>query len=374
MPDNISFDAKILIIDDQETNLHLLKSLLKRSGYNNIVAISDPREALYSFTMLQPDIIMLDLMMPYLSGFEVMELLKLQVDPDDYMPIIVLTADVTSGAKHRALTAGAQDFLTKPLDTAEVLLRVNNLLRTRFLHLMLAEQKHKLEETVAERTAELHAAHIEVLERLAIAAEYRDDQTGQHIRRVSTTSVLLSQTLGMADGALELIRRASELHDVGKIGIPDDILLKPGKLTTSEFGVMKTHTTIGARILSGAHSDLVRMASSVAYTHHERWDGTGYPCGLCEEAIPLEGRIVAIADVFDALTHSRPYKEAWPLEKALAEIKSQSGRQFDPIVVEAFFDVHEQALLPPPAASQVRRKTMRTTRLLNLECNTEVLK
>ena len=202
-----------------------------------------------------------------------------------------------------------------------------------------------LEDEVGKRTAELQEANIEILERLAIAAEYRDDETGQHVRRVSEMSVLLASALGVHDRDLDLIRRASQLHDVGKIGIPDDIL-KPGKLTPAEFEVIKTHTTIGARILSGAHSDLVRMASSIAYTHHERWDGQGYPLHLSGDTIPLESRIVAVADVFDALTHRRLYKEAWPVEEWFGEIKRQSGSRFDPTVVEAFFELHKQALLP----------------------------
>ncbi len=376
MPDNVRLDATILIIDDQELNLQLLQSVLKRAGYSNVIAMSDPRAALATFAMLRPDIILLDLMMPYLSGFEVMDLLKQRVDPADYLPILVLTADITAAVKLQALTAGAHDFLTKPFDLTEVLLRVNNLLRTRFLHLQLAARKHELEEEVVARTADLQAAHVEVLERLAIAAEYRDDETGRHIRRVSTTSVLLAQILGATQGDVELIRRAAQLHDVGKIGIPDAILLKPGKLTTGEFAVMQTHTTIGARILSGARSDLVRMARSVAYTHHERWDGTGYPCGTRGESIPLAGRIVAIADVFDALNHARPYKAAWPVEKALAEIQSQCGRQFDPAVVAAFFDLHKQALLPLPATvvAPARRKTRRTSGVLNLVGNSDLLK
>lgn len=360
MSDNMHLDAKILIVDDQEANLILLKSVLKKANYTNIVTLSDPREVLYSFSMLQPDLIMLDLMMPFMDGFEVMQLLRPIVAEEDFLPILVLTADSTSTSKHKALSMGAHDFLTKPLDTAEVILRVKNLLRTRFLHLLLGEQNRKLEDEVVERTSELREAHIEILERLAIAAEYRDDETGQHIRRVSDISVLLASALGVPEQDLELIRRASQLHDVGKIGIPDEILLKPGKLTPVEFDVMKTHTTMGARILSGARSDLVRMASKIAYTHHERWDGTGYPRRLSGDKIPLEGRIVAVADVFDALTHRRAYKEAWPLEEALAEIKRQSGYQFDPAVVEAFFELHKQALLPGSSLNPMDSDTERT--------------
>lgn len=372
MPDNMHLDAKILIVDDQDANLHLLKSILKKANYTNVMTISDPREVLHSFSMLQPDLILLDLMMPYLNGFEVMELLRPLIAQEDYLPILVLTADITPKVKHKALSSGAHDFLTKPLDTAEVLLRVGNLLKTRFLHRLLSAQNRNLEDEVRSRTSELQEAHIEILERLAVAAEYRNDETGQHIQRVSITSVLLASTLGVTDQNLELIRRASQLHDVGKIGISDDILLKPGKLTAAEFEVMKTHTTIGARILSGARSDLIRRASTIAFTHHERWDGHGYPQRLTGDKIPLEGRIVAVADVFDALTHSRPYKEAWPVEMALAEIKSESGSHFDPAVVEAFLELHKQARLPlpySPVAASLQGSTPITAPLLS-ECNT----
>jgi putative two-component system response regulator len=347
-------NARILIIDDQDANLQLVKGVLVKANYTTIVTVSDPRDVLHSFSVLQPDLILLDLMMPHLSGFEVMELLRPLIAQEDYLPILILTADATSKVKHQALAMGAHDFLTKPLDTAEVLLRVKNLLKTRFLHLRLDERNHNLEEEVGKRTAELREAHIEVLERLAVAAEYRDDETGQHVRRVSDTSFRLAGALGIEGRELELIRRASQLHDVGKIGIPDEILLKPGKLTPAEFEVMKTHTTIGARILTGARSDLVRMASAIAYTHHERWNGLGYPRGLSGDAIPIEGRIVAVADVFDALTNARLYKEAWPLEEALAEIERQSGAQFDPAVVKAFLELHrpvELAAPGPPAAA-----------------------
>ena len=196
--------------------------------------------------------------------------------------------------------------------------------------------RHLLDEKVRERTKAVEAAQNEILERLAQATEYRDDDTGEHTQRVGANSALLAQALGLPPKQVELIRRAAPLHDVGKIGIPDHILLKPGKLTPEEFEVMKTHTLIGARMLSDGSSDLVRIAQSIALTHHERWDGSGYPYAIAGEAIPIEGRIVALADVFDALTHSRPYKKAWPVADAVAEITSQSGHQFDPQLVYVF--------------------------------------
>lgn len=331
--------ARILIVDDQEINVRLLERILRHVGYANLSSTTDSRQVLTLFTSSPPDIVLLDLTMPHVNGFEVMEQLRPLIPTEDYLPILVLTADVTSEVKLRALSAGAKDFLTKPFGTVEVLLRIENLLKTRLLHLQLREQNQILDEKVRERTLSLEEAQVEILERLAAAAEYRDDETGKHTQRVGQMSSMIADVLGLPDAEVGLIRRAAPLHDVGKIGIPDSILLKPGKLTDEEFEVMKRHTTIGARMLANGHSDLTQMAETIALMHHERWDGTGYPGNLRGEEIPLVGRIVSVADVFDALTHERPYKAAWPEEAALAEIERQSGRQFDPRVVEAFLSL-----------------------------------
>jgi putative two-component system response regulator len=276
--------------------------------------------------------------MPYLDGFEVMNQLRARVPLGIFLPILVLTADITPETKRKALDEGATDFLTKPFDQTEVVLRIRNLLRTRVLHLQLQDQNHLLEQKVRERTIELEETQIEILERLALAAEYRDDDTGEHTKRVGQMSAQIAQALGLSNAEVELIRRAAPLHDVGKIAIPDSILLKPGKLTPEEFELMKTHTTVGAKMLSGGRFPLLQRAEEIALTHHERWDGTGY-AGLKGESIPIAGRIVAVADVFDALTSARPYKEAWPRAKAIEEVQRQSGRQFDQSVVEAFLKV-----------------------------------
>jgi putative two-component system response regulator len=339
--------ARILIVDDQEANLRLLQAILKWAGYTDIVATADSREVFHICDELQPDLILLDLMMPYLDGFQVMQQLTSRLTDVGYLPILVLTADVTPEAKQQALSLGAKDFLTKPFDRNEVLLRIDNLLDTRFLYLQLQGQNQVLEKSVQERTQELEQAQFEVLERLTIAAEYRDDETGQHTRRVGYVSTLLARASGLSEYEVELIERVAPLHDVGKIGIPDDILLKSAKLTAYEFEVMKTHTIIGARILSGGHSNMVKMAQTIALTHHERWDGTGYPHGLRGASIPRVGRIVALADTFDALTHKRPYKEPWPIDRAVAEIERQSGKQFDPHLVEVFLQLGVQTLTPP---------------------------
>lgn len=334
--------ARILIVDDQDANTRLLEGILRWAGYTMVTGTTDSREVLSIFTSLRPDLVLLDLTMPHLSGFEVMEQLKPLIPAGDYLPILVLTADATREVKRQALTAGAMDFLTKPFDTMEVLLRINNLLKTRMLHLQLREQNHMLDEKVRERTLRLEEAQLEILERLAAAAEYRDDATGKHTKRVGQISGMIAHALQLPAAEVELIRQAAPLHDVGKIGIPDSILLKPGRLTDDEFEVMKTHTTIGARMLTNGRSALIHLAQCIALSHHERWDGTGYPGNIRGEDIPLVGRIVTLADVFDALTHERPYKAAWPVKEAMAEIERQSGQQFDPRVAAAFLANYAQ--------------------------------
>lgn len=337
--------AKILIVDDEEANVRLLERTLQRWGYTNLISTTDSREAMPLFEQHRPDLILLDLMMPHIDGFTVMETVNSSLPEGVFLPILVLTADANPQVKRRALSAGAKDFLTKPFDQTELLLRIMNMLETRFLHIQLANQNQILEQKVAERTRELAASQLEILDRLAHAAEYRDDDTGQHTNRVGHVAALIAQKMELPPSRVELIRRAAPLHDVGKIGVPDNILLKPGRLTPEEFEIIKPHTTIGAALLSGGHSEMVKMAETIALTHHERWEGNGYPVGLKGEDIPLEGRIVSIADVFDALSHDRPYKKAWPLEDCIAEIERNAGRQFDPNVVAAFLELwHSGAL------------------------------
>jgi putative two-component system response regulator len=333
--DQSTIGGKILIVDDQEANIRLLGGILKKASYQ-IVSTTDSRQVASLLAQFQPDLILLDLTMPYMDGFQVLTQLKSLIPESDYLPILVLTADVTREARRLALSMGAKDFLTKPFDPMEVMLRIQNLLATRFLHHQLQNQNQVLEEKVRERTLDLEKAQVEILERLAVAAEYRDDDTGQHTRRVGHLSGLLAAALGLPDDYVELIQRAATMHDLGKIGIPDDILLKRGTLTPEEFDVMKTHTLMGAGILSGGYSELIRMAELIATTHHERWDGSGYPQGLEGEAIPIAGRIVALADAFDALTHKRPYKKPWTVKEAVAEVQRQAGKQFDPKIVKAF--------------------------------------
>jgi putative two-component system response regulator len=333
--------ARILIVDDEEGNVDLLKRVLGVGGYEHVRSTTDPREVRALFSEFRPDLILLDLFMPHLDGFGVLAQLQLAVPPNSYLPVLVLTADITPDAKRRALSEGAKDFITKPFDVDDVLLRVKNMLATRLLHQQLLDQNESLEERVRTRTRELELAHEETLERLALAAEYRDDDTGLHIKRVGRTAGLLAAQLGLSDKEAEVVRQAASLHDVGKIGIPDAILLAPRSLTPQEFAVVKTHTEIGSLILSGSDSQLMRAAERVARTHHERWDGTGYG-GLAGTQIPLEGRITAVADAFDAMTNFRPYRAVLSLEKAVDEIRDGRGGQFDPDIVDAFLKILDQ--------------------------------
>jgi putative two-component system response regulator len=272
-----------------------------------------------------------------MDGFAVMDRLNALAE-SSYLPILMLTGDMAPEARREALSRGAKDFVNKPFHSDEVLLRIRTLLETRFLYLQIQTQNSMLEAKVLERTRELESAQVEIIERLARAAEFRDDQTGRHTERVGQLAMQLARQIGLPDKTVTLIRRAAPLHDIGKIAVPEAILLKLGKLTDEEFARVRTHTRIGARLLSGGSFDLLRMAEEIAFSHHEHWDGGGYE-GLSGETIPLAGRIVTIADVFDALVHKRPYKPAWPKEDAVAEIQRQRGRQFDPSLVDAFLRV-----------------------------------
>ena len=338
--------ARILIVDDQSANIELLKRMLEHDGYTAVESTMDSSSVVPMCAQQPPDLLILDLHMPDPDGFEVLAQLKPWFE-GRWFPVLVVTADVTVEAKQRALSGGARDFLTKPFDMVEVLLRIKNLLEVRFLQLEARKQNLVLEQLVYDRTRDLDEARVEALSRLALAAEYRDDTTGEHTQRVGRTSAAIARILGLRPEQVSLIRHAAPLHDVGKIGLQDGILLKRGRLTDGERDVMKTHVSIGRSILSGSRSPLLKMAEEIAWTHHERWDGKGYLTGLTGDEIPLSGRIVAVADVFDALTHTRPYKEAWPVDDAVAQIVSESGAHFDPLVVDAFRALDKTDLLKP---------------------------
>lgn len=336
---------RILVVDDDPTNLHYLKRLLDIGGYDDIRTAMSGKEALLEGAAYDPDLILLDLQMPEMDGYEVLKVIRPLRTSGAYLPILVFTADATNTARKTALELGASDFLTKPGDATEILLRVKNFLTMRFWSKELNNRNIDLEDRVRERTLELERSHMEIVHRLAKAGEYRDDDTGQHTRRVGELSARIAAALGLPQHTVKLIQMAALLHDLGKIGVPDAILLKPGRLTQEEFSTMQLHCLAGASILAESTTPLLQMAERIAACHHERFDGTGYPRGLSGDEIPIEARIVAVADVFDALTHERPYKKAWDQELAKAEIFSQSGRQFDPQVVDAFMAVRSFDLL-----------------------------
>jgi len=328
-------DERILIVDDEPANLKLLDKMLRGQGYKGLELIEDPREVLKHYQAKRPDLILLDINMPHLDGYQVMEQLKALNDPL-LPPIVILTAQQGKDYLIRGLAAGARDFITKPFDRIELLMRVRNLLDAQLAHRFMHDQKMVLESMVKARTEELRRTRLEVVQRLGMAAEYRDEETGNHILRMSHISTLLARAIGWSDSQCELILNASPMHDIGKIGIPDAILLKPGKFEPQEWEIMKTHATIGGKLLDGDDSALMLMAREIALTHHEKWDGSGYPNGLAGEKIPQSGRIAALADVFDALTSERPYKKAWTVEAAVSLIKETSGKHFDPQLVEVF--------------------------------------
>ena len=347
MPETIdqNHDAKILIVDDKIENVQLLEMMLTYAGYKNVTSTTDSRDVEQLHQDNNFDIILLDIRMPHLDGYQVMGKLSSQVK-DDYLPVLVLTAQKDMETKLKALEAGAKDFVTKPFDKTEVLNRIANMLEVRTLYNERRQQNEILEAKVQERTLELQERNkeleetrLEIIRRLGRAGEYRDNETGMHVIRMSKSCQRLALAAGLGEEHAERILQASPMHDVGKIGIPDGILLKPGKLDPEEWEIMKTHAEIGADIMGDFDSPLMRMAGMIAFTHHEKYDGSGYPNGIKGNGIPIEGRIAAICDVFDALTSERPYKEAWSVERAVDLINEESGKHFDPELVRLFKEI-----------------------------------
>lgn len=329
--------GRVLIIDDNPSNVALLERMLDSAGYKSVLGVTDPRDALDLYLSFRPQLILLDILMPHLNGFQLMRQFR-EAACDDYLPILVLTALTDKATRVRALDLGAKDFLSKPLDQTEALARIRNILEVSILHQRALETNKTLDGLVRERTRELQETRLEIIRRLGMAAEFKDNETGDHIIRMSKVSQLLALSMGLSEEESELILQASPMHDVGKIGIPDHILLKPGKLDEEEWEIMKRHAEIGFKLLNGHASQIMLMAREIAYTHHEWWDGTGYPRGLRGEEIPMTGRICALADTFDALTSRRPYKKAWKVEDAVAEILRQRGTHFQPELVDCFLD------------------------------------
>ena len=325
--------AVILLVDDLVPNLRLLEKALQEDGYVRLIATSDARQAFLLAQEANADLVLLDLNMPYLNGHEVMAQLATLPTPP---AVLVLTAQADQDNRLRAIKAGARDYLTKPFDILELLARVQNVIGAHLHQKEIQQHAELLEQRVRERTRELADTRLDIIRRLGRAAEWRDNETGLHIIRMSKFSQIIGLRAGLSETAADMLLNASPMHDIGKIGIPDRILLKPGKLDAEEWPVMQTHAAIGADLLDGNPTPLFVMARDIALTHHEKWDGSGYPRGLAGEAIPLVGRIVAIADVFDALTSERPYKKPWPIKDALAFMHEQSGKHFDPVLVEHF--------------------------------------
>jgi putative two-component system response regulator len=333
---SIFADMRVLVVDDNATNLELIQQILERAGYKHVVGTQDARGVAHLCDAGRPDLVLLDLHMPRFSGYEVMgEIRELMSEPES-LPVLVVTADSTVEARHRVLSMGARGLITKPIDQAELLLRTHNLLHTRDLQHRLEQRNLILDQAVNERTAELEHARVESLTMLAAVGEYHDDDTGQHTQRVGQSAERVARALGLPGEFASLIRDAAPLHDIGKISIPRSLLQKPGALTPEERQIMMRHAEAGAQILSSASSPVLCLAAQIARSHHEHWDGGGYPDGLAGENIPLAARITAVGDVFDALTHERPYKPAWEIGRSLAHIKDRAGSQFDPRVVEAF--------------------------------------
>jgi putative two-component system response regulator len=324
----------VLIIDDSPESIDVLCEILG-DAYQVKVAIGGAR-GIELATSSRPELILLDVMMPDVDGYEVCRALK--TDPATAsIPVMFVTTLADVDSETRALDAGAVDYLTKPFVPPLVRSRVR-------AHVALRRHSATLEELVAVRTRELMETRLQVIQRLGRAAEYRDNETGMHVMRMSHVSRIVSLRLGRSDASAELLMQAAPMHDIGKIGIPDRILLKPGALVGEEWEVMKRHTTIGAEIIGEHPSELLQLARSIALHHHERWDGSGYPHGLRGEAIPEDARIVAVADVFDALLSERPYKQAWTVERTVAYLTEASGSHLDPAAVRALLDLLPECL------------------------------
>lgn len=337
--------AKILILDDQQLNVDIIREYLEEEGFFNVHSEIYPEKVMTTFATVDQesdfDLVILDLMMPGFNGFDVMKMLQYV---QNAVPILVVTALDQKSVHLKALESGATDFLGKPFSKRELLVRVNNILLAYLAQKRLAFHNALLSKVVRKRTKELELSHLEIIRRLGTVSEFRDNETGLHMTRMSHYARLIALKAGFSESEAELLLKTAPMHDIGKTAIPDRVLLKPGKLSSEEWQLMETHAKVGADILSGHDSELMKFASEIAWTHHEKWNGEGYPRGLSGKAIPTFGRIVAIADVFDALTSSRPYKKAWATEEAVAFIRDQRGEHFEPKLVDAFLSAFSSIL------------------------------
>jgi len=328
-------NAKILIVDDNMANVALLEAILEEDDFTQLFSTTDPRQVLPLYRQHHFDLILLDIRMPEMSGIEVLEQLA-EVLRNDFVPVIVLTAQTDQETRQQALASGAKDFVTKPFEDWEVLLRIENTLQSRMFYTRQVMRADLLEREIIKSTQEIRETQFEIVQRLGAAGELRDNETGAHVKRMSHMCSLLASKRELGREFAELLLYASTMHDVGKIGIPDSILLKPGRLSAEEWQIMKQHPLIGARIIGDHKSKLISLARETALFHHEKWDGSGYPHGIAGDAIPIAARIAAICDVFDALTSERPYKKAWSVEQAVAVLEEESGKHFEPAMVELF--------------------------------------
>ena len=357
--------SRIMIIDDEMINIEIVKAYLEEEGFRNFVTTTDSTTAVEQLQVDKPDIVLLDINMPHVSGLDLLGLMRAKQDLK-MIPAIVLTASNDPEIKLKALRLGASDLLAKPVDPSELTLRVQNVLAVKAYQDHLAQYSEQLKRQVEIRTQELVLSRQEAIHCLARAGEYRDDDTGHHVTRVGRYTRVIADEMGYDANDLDLIEHAAQLHDVGKIGIPDSILHKPGKLDSQEFDLMrshctigrkiinplseeesirlKTHASVGMQIMGSTNSPVLKLAAVIAASHHEKWDGSGYPAGIVGDEIPVEGRIVAVADVFDALSSSRPYKDAFPIEKCLGILKEGRGSHFDPDALDAFMRRFDEIL------------------------------
>jgi len=352
---NLSDDTQILVVDDSTAVVDLLERVLHHAHFAQVESFSNPVDALTWLQGNLPHVILLDIEMPEMNGLTFLRHVRARAETE-MVPVIIMTSIHQREVKLEALAAGATDFVNKPFDQLELVARVRNLSRLSTYQDMLRSSSDHLSELVSEYSKSLDESRREIIARLVRAAEFRDNETGLHVVRMSQYAMLTAREIGLDDAGVATILQASPMHDVGKIAIPDRVLLKPGKLDAEEWRIMQSHTVHGARILEGHSSPLMQAAAEIALCHHEWWNGNGYPNGLEGEEIPLNARIVAVADIYDALTSERPYKEAWGRERALAEIRRLAGTHLDAQVVDAFFrcqdhvqQVHDQYQDPPRA-------------------------
>lgn len=333
---------RVMIVDDSMANLMLVAKIVKGLGHEPVI-FTNPLMAFADALRTPADLVVSDFTMPGMNGLELVDRLRGAFGYED-VPMVMISGSDDNAVRYQALDMGVTDFLRKPIDVVEVKARLRNLLKLREAQANLRSRADWLDREVARATAALTAREEEVILRLSRAAEYRDGDTGAHIVRMAKYCRIIGGAMGLDDAQCQTLFLAAPMHDIGKIAVSDAILLKPGKLTPEERSVMEMHTLHGFQILSGSDSDLIRQAAGIAVSHHERWDGTGYPAQVKGKAIPLYGRVAAVADVFDALTSARPYKPAWAPDEALAYIKACSGQHFDPACIQAFTDHFDDVL------------------------------